>query len=155
MKKIKPNKKGGKEIVIGGISSKERLLLVEQLHGGIRAGYSVTDTIELSLSQAKGRLKQILTEVLEAVKNGAYLFESFEKYPKYFPPVFISLIKTGELSASLEESFEQLHKLLKKDQEFNQKNPCGINLPNVCVYCHPRFGLVRFVLYLSKHTSVV
>lgn len=111
----------GKEIIIGGISSRERLLLVEQIHAGIRAGFSITDTLQLSISQSKGRAKKVLSEVLEAVNGGAYLFEAFGQYPKYFPPVFISLIKTGELSGSLEESALQLHKMLQKEAELSQK----------------------------------
>lgn len=121
IQKIPKKSIGSREIIIGGVSSKDRLLLVQQLHSGIRAGYSVTDTLQLALSQSKGRVRQILTEVIKNVENGAYLFEAFGKYPKYFSPLFVNLIKTGELSASLEDSLAELHNMLQKEVELSQK----------------------------------
>lgn len=121
VQKTKKTGFGNREIVFGGISSKDRLLLVEQLHSGVRAGYSITDTLQLALSQAGGRMKQILLEVISNVQNGAYLFEAFGKYSKYFSPLFLNLIKTGELSASLESSLLELHNMLQKESEFSQK----------------------------------
>lgn len=116
-----PNSWAKREIVIGGVSDTERLILVEHLYAGVRSGYSIIGVLQLAHSQARGRLKQILSQVITDVENGAYLYESFGKYPKYFPPTFFHLLKVGELSASLEGSLKQLHTLLQKDQEFSQK----------------------------------
>jgi type II secretory pathway component PulF len=100
-----------REIVIGGISSRERLVLVQYLHAGIKAGYSLIDTLRLALSQSRGKMKIILIDVISQVNRGAYLYESFGKYPDYFPAVFLNLIK----------SLMQLHLLLVKESELSQK----------------------------------
>jgi len=42
---------------------------------------------------------------------------TFSKYPRYFSTVFVSLIKAGEVSGSLEEVFYNLSVSLQKDQE--------------------------------------
>lgn len=110
-----------KEIIIGGVTFQDRLVLVQHLHAGIRAGYSLADTLQLALSQSRGRMKQVLHSVLAAINNGAYLYEALSKFPKYFPLVFINLIKTGELSSSLEGSLSQLDSMLRKESEFSQK----------------------------------
>ena len=110
-----------KELSFGGISPKDRLVLVEHLHAGEKAGYNILDTLQLTYSQSRGKMKQVLTEIIEAVKNGAYLYESLEKYPKYFSRTFIHLIRAGEQSASLEESLASLHDVLKKEAEFVKK----------------------------------
>lgn len=115
------NSWGSKEIVIGGVSAKERLILVEHLYAGIRAGYSITGVLQLASSQARGRMKQILSSVIKDVQTGAYLFESFGRFPKYFSPTFLHLLEVGERSASLEESLSQLHVMLQKNEEFKQK----------------------------------
>lgn len=129
MPRVKIQTTGSKEIVIGGISSRDQLMLVQQLHAGVRAGYSITDTLALGLSQSKGRMKLVLTDVISLVKNGAYLFEAFSKYPKYFSPFFINIIKTGELSASLEGSLLELHDSLKREAEFTQKIRSALTYP--------------------------
>ncbi len=102
---------------------------MEQLHAGIKAGYSITDTLQLALSQSSGRMKQVLTDVVGMVNNGAYLFEAFSKYPKYFSIFFLNIIKTGELSASLEESLLELHDSLKREAEFSQKLRAALTYP--------------------------
>jgi type II secretory pathway component PulF len=132
---------GSREIVFGGVGFKDRLLLVEQLHAGVRAGYSITDALELGLSQSRGRMKQILTEVIRNVNNGAYLFEAFGKYPKYFSPLFLNLIKTGEVSASLEGSLLELHNMLQKEAEFSQKIRGAMTYPTFVFIAIAGLGL--------------
>lgn len=110
-----------KEIIIGGISSKELLLFVKQMQAALRAGFSVDKALGLTLEQATGRQKQVLTDVLHLVSKGAYLHEAFAKYPKYFSPLFVNLVKTGELSGSLQENLLRLSGVLEKDRELKQK----------------------------------
>ena len=110
-----------REIFVGGVSPRERLVLVQYLHAGIKAGYSLTDTLRLAFTQSQGKMKKVLNEVIVEVNSGAYLFEAFGKYPEYFPTVFLNLIKTGELSGSLESSLLRLYNLLVKESELIQK----------------------------------
>lgn len=116
------NQKIGKnEIIIGGVSETELLLFAEQLYAGLRAGFDISDTLKLCISQSRGRLNSILKNVIEEINGGSYLFEALTNYKKYFPPVFVSLIKIGELSGSLEDSALQLYELLKKETEISQQ----------------------------------
>ncbi len=110
-----------KEIIIGGISDKERMIFVKQMHAAVRAGYNTSQALELAQSQSKGRLKQVLETAAKDVEHGAYLHESLGKFKKYFPPLFLNLIKTGELSGSLEENLKQLMVILEKDMDFKHK----------------------------------
>ena len=118
-----------KEIVIGGVSRKQRLVLVKQLYAGIKAGYPILDALKISLAQASGRMKQVLSNVIERVDNGAYLHESFGQYPKYFPALFLNLIKTGEVSGSLEDNLKRLIDVTSKEIEFRQKVRSAMTYP--------------------------
>ena len=141
MPAIKKESLAKKEIIIGGISSKDRILLVEQLHAGVKAGYSITDTLFLAQSQSRGRMKLVLEDVIQMVKTGAYLFESFGKYPKYFSPLFTNMIKTGELSSSLEDSLWELLDMLRKQIEFNQKLRSALTYPTFVLIAILGLGL--------------
>jgi len=110
-----------KEIIIGGVSGKELLLFAKQLHAAVRAGYNSSQALELARSQSKGRLKSILETVAKDVEHGAYLYESLGKFKKYFSPLFLNLIKTGELSGSLQENLKQLTVIIEKDMDFRHK----------------------------------
>ena len=110
-----------REIVIGGVSNRELLILVKQLHAAVRAGYNAAQALDLAYTQSKGRLKQILDTVIKDVGHGAYLHESFGKFEKYFSPLFLNLIKTGELSGSLQENLKRLVTIIEREHEFRQK----------------------------------
>ncbi len=115
------NMKQSKEIIIGGVSNKELLLLVKQLYAAVKAGYNIAQALEIAVGQAKGRLKFILTQVIKDVGSGAYLHEALTEHEKYFSPLFLNLIKTGELSGSFQENLEQLVLIIEKEQEFKHK----------------------------------
>lgn len=118
-----------KQIIIGGVSNKERLIFVKQLHAVTRAGYAMAQALDIAYAQSRGRLRQILEQVVQDVKNGAYLYEALSKYQKYFNTLFISLIKTGELSGSLQDNLERLVIIIEKDQEFKQKIRAAMMYP--------------------------
>jgi type IV pilus assembly protein PilC len=134
-----------REIIFGGVSSRELLLLLRQLYASIRAGYDVAQALDIALHQAHGRLRQILEDTRKSVANGSYLHESFEKYRKYFSPLFLSLIKTGELSGNLQENLKQLLTIVEKEQRFRQK------FRSAMIY--PMFVLVA-VTFLGLSVSI-
>ncbi len=110
-----------KEIVIGGISAKDQMLLVRQLYAAVRAGYDVAQALEVSQIQAHGRLKQLLPGIIADVKHGSYLHEALGKYPKWFSPLMINLIRTGEISGSLLDNLKRLLTIIEREQRFRQK----------------------------------
>ncbi len=139
-----------KEIVIGGVSTKDRLILVRQLYAGIRAGYGVADSLDLAREQAKGRLKQVLESISENVRKGSYLYESFALYPKYFSPLFVNLIKTGELSGSLEESLGRLFTIMDKEREFKLKVRSAMTYPTFVLIAVVGLGLSVAIFILPN-----
>ena len=118
-----------KQIIIGGVSDKELLMLVRQLYAAVKAGYNSSQALDIAYDQARGRLKYILTHVIDDVKHGAYLHEGFGKYEKYFSPLFLNLIKTGEMSGSLKENLLQLITIIEKEREFRQKIRSAMTYP--------------------------
>ncbi len=130
-----------KEIVIGGVSNKELLLLVKQLYAAVKAGYNVAQALEIAISQAKGRLKSILSQVIKDVDSGAYLHEALSKHEKYFSPLFLNLIKTGELSGSFQENLKQLVIIIEKEQEFKHKIRSAMMYPMFILVAVTGLGL--------------
>jgi type IV pilus assembly protein PilC len=63
------------------------------------------------------RFREILTSVIEDIEGGKTLSQSLAAFPKVFAPVFISLIRAGELSGTLTEVFENLGTTLKWQDE--------------------------------------
>lgn len=109
------------EIIIGGVSNRELMLLSKQLYAAVRAGYDVAEALKIAQTQAKGRLRYILDQVIPDVQHGSYLHEALAKHSQYFPPLMLSLIRTGELSGSLLENLKRLIEIVEKEHGYLQK----------------------------------
>ena len=139
-----------REIIIGGVSNRDMLILVRQMHAAIKSGYNSAQALELAYDQSSGRLKQILDSVIKDVKHGAYLFEAFGKFQKYFSPLFISLIKTGELSASLEENLQRLVSTIDREHSFRQKLRAAMMYPAFVLIAVIGLGLTISIFVLPN-----
>ena len=60
-----------------------------------------------------GAMKRILEDIINGLESGSYIYSTMEYYSKVFPPIYVSIIKVGELSGSLVNSLEQGLKYLE------------------------------------------
>lgn len=60
-----------------------------------------------------GAMKRILEDIINGLESGSYIYTTMEYYSKIFPPIYVSIIKVGELSGSLVNSLEQGLKYLE------------------------------------------
>lgn len=58
-------------------------------------------------------MRDMMSEIYRDVRDGASLSEAFDKHPKIFKPLFISIVKAGEDTGDLTSSYKQLESYLK------------------------------------------
>lgn len=118
-----------KEINIGGVPLKEKMIFLKQFSIMLNAGLSITRALEvLSLQQQNPRFRQVLKEVLRSVSGGVQLSDSFAKYPDVFDSIAVNLIKAGEQSG-------KLGLILKKlSREYEQKNALRSKVVSAMAY---------------------
>lgn len=98
-----------KEINIGGVPLKEKLIFMRQFSIMINAGLSITRALEVLSYQAQNpRFKVVLKETFKSVSGGVSLSDAFAKYPDTFDTITVSLIKAGEQSGNLDKIFKKL-----------------------------------------------
>ena len=78
-------------------------------------------------------LKQILEDILAGVEAGDNMYTTMEYYEGVFPPIYINMIKVGELSGSLTQSLEQAVQYLDETEATNAKLR-KIILPNLAMF---------------------
>lgn len=109
----------------GGVSLQEIILICLHLHHLEKAGVPILDSIgDLRDTSTNPKVKEVMMDLYDSLKNGLMLSEAMAKHPKVFDNIFIGLIKTGERTGNLAEVFEhlenhykwviQLHKKVKK-----------------------------------------
>lgn len=119
---------------------------LEQLQA---AGVPLLDGLEdVRDSTDQMRLKDLMTEVVRDVSEGNALSASFGRHPKVFDHIFVSLIAAGEESGNLTDSFRQLVKHLKWQEQLRAKIKKAMQYPTIV-------GVVLLGMFLVMMTFVV
>lgn len=90
-------------------------LLKKANFNNIHALTTVIETIE------NQTLRIIVEDILLGVEAGENMYTTMEYYSTVFPPIYINMIKVGELSGSLTNALEQAVKYLEDTEAMNKK----------------------------------
>jgi type II secretory pathway component PulF len=102
----------------GRISSREVLLITEQLTTALRAGLPVLQALQIiSQQQTKPAVRMMLENLAQAVRSGRSLSEAMAEYPKAFPPLYSSMVSVGETGGILEETMQQLVRIQSREHK--------------------------------------
>lgn len=98
------------------IGAIDKIILTRYLSTILKAGIGLTEALDIILNDAKKPLiRKVLQEAKAGVERGEPLSALFADYPRYFSPIFIGMIKAGELSGSLDNALDNLSNQLMRD----------------------------------------
>lgn len=118
-----------KEINIGGVPLKDKMIFLKQFSIMLNAGLSITRALEILAAQNQNpRFRQVLKDVLKSVSGGVQLSDSFANYPDVFDTITINLIKAGEQSGNLSLILRKL------SREYEQKNALKSKVTSAMAY---------------------
>ena len=93
-----------------GINATDKIFLTKYLALMLRVGTDLLKALDILIADfEKPAMKSLLLEIKLTLSKGQPFYITFEKYPKLFSPVFVNLIKAGEVSGNLEMVFENFH----------------------------------------------
>lgn len=138
------------EIHFGGVHHTDIMLLTKHLSVSLKSGLTILEAIEMLEDQAVGKLKKILHSLLEIIESGKPLYIGLEQYPKYFNHVYVSMVRTGEMSGTLEENLEHLAEELKKAHALRQKVQAAMMYPTLVFIAVLMLGLSVSVFVLPQ-----
>ena len=115
----------GKSITVA-----DKVFLTKYLSLMLKVGTDLLKAIDILITDLdKPAMRALLIEIRGALEKGRPFYSTFLKYPKYFSPVFINLIKAGETSGNLERVFEDLSVSLEKEQDLRRKIKAALTYP--------------------------
>ncbi|WP_437506712.1 type II secretion system inner membrane protein GspF [Sorangium sp. So ce1099] len=84
-------------------STSEVAMMTRQLATLIGAGIPLFESLNALIEQVeKESLKRVLTQVREQVREGTSFAKALEAHPTVFPPLYVSMVRAGEASGTLE-----------------------------------------------------
>lgn len=98
------------------VRARDRVIFTRQLSTLIKAGLPITQALATAVEQVSSeKFKGILQKIVAAVEGGASLADSFGKYPEVFNHTYVSLVKAGEASGTLDVALERLANQQEKE----------------------------------------
>ena len=121
----------------------------------LKAGARLDDALELLASDADvGRLRPVVGKLRNSLLAGESLAEALAAHPDLFPPMYIALVKVGEISGTLDQILEMLGAERARSEQMRRKltdamqYPAFVLVAAVCV-------MLFFILFVLPQFSSV
>ncbi len=120
------------EIFARNITATDVIFLTKYLALMLRVGTDLFRALDILISDFdKPAVKRFLIEVRESLEKGQPFYTAFARYPRQFEPVFVNLIKAGEISGNLESVFDNLSVMLQKQEDLRRRIVSALIYPAV------------------------
>ena len=112
------------------ISIRDISIFTNQFATMLNAGLSMSRALQVLQKQtANPKLSAIIGEISEEVKKGNALSKGIEKFPLVFSPLYVSMVKAGEVSGNLGNSLLTMSGFLQRDNEVRNKVKGAMSYP--------------------------
>jgi len=133
------------------ISSQELVDFTKNLSAMLKSGVVVNEALSSLLKQAKSKkFRQIIQKIKSEIEAGTSLSEAFGKEEKVFGQVFISLVKAGEISGTLEKNLNYLADWLERNNDLKQQVRASLLYPKIVLAAAVIIGGGLSVLVLPR-----
>ncbi|MGH9169673.1 MAG: type II secretion system F family protein [Acidimicrobiales bacterium] len=146
-----------KEINIPGLSDRVKLkeiaLMSRQLATMVAAGLTLVRSLGVLADQLESKaLRDAMLQVRSDVEQGYLLSSALEKLPKIFSPLYISMVRAGEVGGSLDLVLLKLSTTLEKQVALRSKVRSAMSYPAivVCLVIVIVAALMIFVVPIFK-----
>lgn len=92
-------------------------------------------------------LKKALFDISDRIQGGSSVSNAFAKYPKIFSPFYVNMIRAGEESGQISQTFEYLSDYLNRTYELSNK------ARNALIY--PAFIVMTFIAVMALMFTIV
>jgi type IV pilus assembly protein PilC len=137
-----------------GVSLKEKIMLVRNLWIMTSTGLSIVRSFTLLANQTKNtKLKKALLNIKEEVSKGNSFSGSLAKYPDIFSELFLSMVKVGEESGTLEDVFKVLSLQMEKEYTLKSKVKGAMIYPLIILMVMLGIGIIMLIFVFPQLTA--
>lgn len=125
------------------------VIYLQQFSTLLKAGVTVVEATAIMVHQTESKaLKKALLDVEQELREGNPLSKAVSKHKKIFTPMFINMVRAGEVSGNLDGTLDRLATYFEKQHYTRQKIVAALTYPAVV-------GLVAIAAVIFLLVSVV
>ncbi len=134
--------------IFNRVSNEDVVMLSRQITTLFEAQVSALRTFRLLASESRtAALGDTLSEIANDLQSGSSISAALARHPKVFSPFYVNMVRAGEESGKLDETFSFLADYLDRNYELTQK------ARNALVY--PAFIMLTFIVVMTLMLTVV
>lgn len=125
-----------REVDLKGIFDRVRpqeiSMITRQMGTLLRAGIPLVETLQALLDQTSSpKLKRVLAKVRTSVNEGIALGDALAEHPKYFPDLYVNMVRAGETAGNLEQVVLRLAEFMDNQVRLKSKVASAMLYPAI------------------------
>lgn len=116
------------------VKKKELMHFTRQLAVFVRAGIPITAALETIGDETHDvALRRTISDMVEQLRNGSTLSKAASAHPEAFPPYYIGILQSAELTGRLDETLDSLADYIARELDTRSKVVSALSYPLVVV----------------------
>ncbi|PTN37522.1 type II secretion system F family protein [Desulfonatronum sp. SC1] len=113
-------------------TDEDLILFTKQFKTMLGAGMTVISLLDVLEHQTENQtLRQALATIRDDIRQGASLHAAFSKHPKIFNPLYLAMVRAGEISGTLTTVLERLIYLTTHENKVKKQIKSALTYPAV------------------------
>ncbi|WP_253379400.1 protein transport protein HofC [unidentified bacterial endosymbiont] len=126
-----------------------------QLATLLQAGLTLSHSLQMLAQQHPAKQWQaLLQNIADDLAGGCAFSEALKKWPAVFSPLYVSMVKTGELTGKLETCCRQLAQQQKSQQQLSAKVKKALRYPTIILTLAVLVVLAMVTLVLPEFAAI-
>lgn len=140
---------------LGRVGGGEVAVFTRQLATMVSSGLPLSRSLEVLIGQTRNeRFEEVLAQILRDVQAGSSLSTSMSKHPQVFSKVYVSLVRAGEASGSLDKILLRLAENQEKQQAFIGRTRGALIYPLIVSVGMVAVFIIMIVFVIPKLTAM-
>lgn len=138
------------------VSNKDIVILSRQMATLFQAQVSALRIFRLLGAEAENKILRVkLNTIADDIQGGAPISEALAKHPKVFSEFYVSMVKAGEESGRLDETFNYLADYLDRTYELVSKARSALIYPSFVVLTFISVMILMFTVVIPKISVMI
>ncbi|KPJ55054.1 hypothetical protein AMJ47_02075 [Parcubacteria bacterium DG_72] len=137
------------------VSLSDKLMFTRNLRVMVAAGVSLPRSLKILSEQSKNkRFKKALLTTRDDIIRGQSFSDALAKHKSIFSELFVSMIKVGEETGTMEEVLGVLSRQIEKDYQLRSKIKSAMVYPAVIILAMISIGTLMLIVVIPKLADV-
>lgn len=149
-------KKGINMVLFEKVPLKDIVILSRQISTLFDAQVSALKAFSLLASNAENAImRRTLTQVTDDIQAGSSISGALSKHPKVFSDFYVNMVKAGEESGKLNQTFLYLADYLDREYELTSKTKNALIYPAFVITVFIAVMLLMFTMVIPKLSAII